>query len=117
MPSYTPPSFQERTALAAKARQAALDKLKAKAPPSEAEVAERIAAQAAREAAQAAARAEKIAAREAEKAEREAAKAQAAAEEAARIEAASIKAPVLSEEEKKALRDARYAARKKRKGR
>lgn len=123
MKSYKAPSFQERLALAAEARQKALDKLRAKPPVDEAVLAERRAAREAKEAAAAAAReakrveaerikAEKLAAEHAAAAAAEAEAAEkAAAEEAARA------ASVLSEEEKKAIRDAKYAARKARKGR
>jgi hypothetical protein len=110
MPPFKEQSFQERTALAAKARQAALDKLRAKPPIDEAVLAERRAAAAAREEAQAKARAEKQAAREREIAEKKA-----RAEEKAAAEAAKAK-PVLTEAEQKAARDARYAARKQRLG-
>ena len=96
MASYKDPTFEERTALARQAREQALAKLAARAPLDPAVVAERKAAQEARE--QAAA--EKSAAKKA------------AAEAAA---AASV-VPVASEEELKAARDAKYAARKKRKG-
>ena len=121
MPAYKQPTFQERTELAAKAKQAALEKLRAKPPVDEAVLAERRAAAAAREEAQAKAREEKRAAREREIEER---KARAAAEAAAAAQAAEAAAatasakaePVLTEAEKKAARDARYAARKQRKG-
>jgi ABC-type Na+ efflux pump permease subunit len=103
MASYKDPSFEERTALARQAREKALAKLAAKPPLDPAVVAERQAAQAAREKAQAEKSAAKKAAIE-----------QAKADKAAAAEAA--KAPVVSEEELKAARDARYAARKKRKG-
>lgn len=94
----------------AKARQAALDKLKAKPAPDPEVVAQRLAAQAAKEAAQAAKRAEKLAEREQAKLDAEAriAAAEAEAENAALQE-------VETEAEKKLKRDARYAARKKRK--
>lgn len=109
MAGYKDPGFQERQALAQKARQAALDKLKAKPAPDPAVVAQRLAAQAAKEEAQAAKRAEKIAEREQAKADAEAkaAAAEAEAENAALQE-------VETEAEKKLKRDARYAARKKR---
>ena len=105
MPSFKAPTFQERTALAAKAKQAALEKLKAKPPVDEAVLAERRAAVLAREAAPAKAREAKIAAREQEKADKEALK-------AAKVAAS----PVLTEAEQKAIRDAKYAARKNRVG-
>lgn len=109
MPSFKAPTFQERTALAAKAKQAALEKLKAKPPVDEAVLAERRAAALARDAAQAQARAEKLAARALEKADKDALKQASQAEKTA--------APLpLSEAEQKALRDAKYAARKNRVG-
>jgi len=109
MPPFKQPSFQERAELAAKARQAALENLRAKPPIDEAVVAERRAARLAREEAQAKAREEKRAAREREK---EARKAQAPGTESPEK---SVAAP--TEAEKKAARDARYAARKGRAGR
>ncbi|CAN5390214.1 hypothetical protein BH10PSE12_BH10PSE12_13040 [soil metagenome] len=121
MVSYKAPAFQDRLALAAQAKQKALDKLKAKPPVDEAVLAQRIAAAAAKEAAAAEKRAAKIAERErieAEKAQAEADRLQAEAEEAARIEAARpvvIPVKVPSAAEMKAARDARYAARKARK--
>ena len=105
MPSFKQPTFQERTALAAKAKQAALEKLRAKPPVDEAVLAERRAAAAAREAAQLKAREEKAAARALEKAQQEAQKAEEAAASAG-----------LTPEEQKAIRDAKYAARKNRVG-
>lgn len=109
MAFFKQPTFQERAALAAKAKQTALQKLREKPPLDETVVAERIAAQQAKAEAQAKAREEKIAAREREKAEK--------AEKKAAAEAAAPPPPVeLTEAEKKALRDARYAARKARVG-
>ena len=105
MPSFKAPTFQERTALAAKAKQAVLEKLKAKPPVDDAVLAERRAAALAREAAQLKAREEKMAARALEKAAKEALKAEKA-----------VVAPVLTEAEQKAIRDAKYAARKNRVG-
>ncbi len=108
MASYKDPGFQERTALAAQARQKALDKLKAKPPIDPAVQAERLAAAAAKQAAKEAAAAEKRAAILAEKTR--------IAEEKAAIAAAkAVVKPQLTEAEKKAERDARYAARKARK--
>jgi uncharacterized membrane protein len=105
MPSFKAPTFQERTALAAQAKQAALEKLKAKPPVDEAVLAERRAAALAREAALLKAREEKLAARALEKAQKDAAKAEQAAASAG-----------LTPEEQKAIRDAKYAARKNRVG-
>ena len=90
-------SFQDRIGNSAKAREEALKKLRAKPPLDPKVVAERVERQARREA------------REAEKA---------AARKAARDEEAAAKAnvaPPASEDERKAARDARYAARKARK--
>ena len=102
MAGYKEPDFQERTALARKAREKALRK-HAERPPVDPEVeAQRKQARRAREAAAAeksAARKEAIAQAKADK--------QAAAKEAAK--------PVPTEAELKAARDERYAARKKRK--
>ena len=105
MPSFKQPTFQERTALAAKAKATALEKLRAKPPVDEAVLAERRAAAAARESAQMKAREEKAAARSLEKAQQEAKKAEEAAASAG-----------LTPEEQKAIRDAKYAARKNRVG-
>jgi hypothetical protein len=105
MPPFSQPTFQERTQMAAKAKQAALKKLKAKPPLSAEALAERKAAQLAREEKEAIAREAKRAAFEQLKAERNAAK-----------EAKKPKLALgLTEAEKKAARDARYAERKKRK--
>ncbi len=102
MASYKDPTFQDRTALAQQAREKALKQLAAKPPLDEAVVAQRQAAQLAREAA------------EAERREaRQAAIVQAKADKAAAAAAAVVVPP--TEAELKAARDARYAARKKRK--
>ena len=87
-------SFQDRIGAAAKAREKALEKLRAKPPLDPKVVAERVERQKQRDA------------REAEKAE---------AKKAARAAEAAAKAEISSpptEEELKAARDARYAARK-----
>lgn len=107
--SYKDPGFNDRLASAAKAKQAALDKLKARPPVDEATVAAKLAARAAKEAADAEKRAAKIAERERAAAEKAEQKRLAAEAEAAK------KKPELTEEEKKAIRDAKYAARKQRK--
>lgn len=123
MKNYKVPTFQERLALAAEARQKALDKLRAKPPVDEAVLAERRAAREAKEAAALAAREAKRAEAERIKAEKLAAQeaaeaaAAAAAAEAAAAEEAALQASALTEEERKARRDAKYAARKQRKGR
>ena len=64
MPPFKDPSFQDRAASAAQARQRALEKLKAKPPIDPAVLEERKAAQALRDAAAAKAREEKKAARD-----------------------------------------------------
>jgi hypothetical protein len=106
MPSFKQPTFQERAALAAKAKQSALEKMRAKPPIDEAVVEERRAARAAREEAQAKAREERLAARALEK----------EAKKAAAAEAAVPAKAVPTDAEKKAARDAKYAARKSRLG-
>ena len=103
--SYKDPSFQDRAASAAQAKQKALDRLKAKPPVDDAVIAERQAARLAREAAQAEKRAAKKTAEQQAKAEK--------AAQAEQAKAAEVAAP--TEEERKAARDARYAARKNRK--
>jgi hypothetical protein len=92
-------TYQDRVGQAAEARQKALDQLRQKPPRDEKVVAERMAAAQKRDEA----KAEKVAAKKAADAAAASAK---AAEEAAN-------APP-SEAERKAARDARYAARKKR---
>ncbi|MEQ1499441.1 MAG: DUF6481 family protein [Novosphingobium sp.] len=102
MAGYKEPSLQERTALAQKAREKALKMLAEKPAIDPAVLAERAAARAAREAAAA----EKSAAK----------RAAIAAAKAEKLAAAQIAKPVeLTEAEKKAIRDERYAARKSRK--
>lgn len=110
MASYTDPGLQERRALAQQTRLKALQQLQNKPVVDEAVLAERRVAQLKREEAEAAKRAEHRAAVAQERADR-LAKKQAAAT-AIENEAAIV---VLTDEEKKAARDARYAARKKRK--
>jgi hypothetical protein len=109
MSSYKDPAFQDRLASAAAAKQKALAQLRAKAPVDEAVLAERRQQAEAR----AAKLAEKQAAKKAikEEAERLAAAGRAEAE-SARSENTR---PTLTDEERKAARDARYAARKARK--
>jgi len=108
MPSFKLPTFQERAALAAKAKQAAVDKLRAKAPLEEAVLAERKAARLAREAEELKTREEKRAAWEEVKAARKA--------RAVEKPEAQASKPALTEAERKAARDLRYAARKSRVG-
>lgn len=98
MAGYKEPSFQDRVAAAAKARETALARFKAKPPTDPAVLAER------------AAKAQ----------ERETLKAQRAAQRAeerkmAEAEKAAMAAREPTEAERKAARDARYAARKARK--
>lgn len=110
MAGYKEPGFQDRVKAAEEARQKALAKLKSKPPVDPAVLAERVAKAQEREAAQAAKReAAKLA-----KAEAEAQKAAeiAQAEEAARLAAPPPPKPELTAEERKAIRDAKYAARK-----
>lgn len=110
MPSFKQPTFQERATLAAKAKTAALEKLRAKPPVDEAVLANRRAASLAKEEAQAKAREEKRISHELEKAEKKTRAAEAA------LAAAAAAPAVLTEAEKKIARDARYAARKGRVG-
>jgi len=97
-------SFQDRVGQAAEAKRKALEKLKAR-PPVDPAVAE-ARAEAAR---QREARAEEKRAAKAERAEAE------AAEREAKAETAAAAKPEPTEAERKAARDARYAARKSRK--
>jgi hypothetical protein len=98
-------------ASAAKAKQAALDRLKAKPPVDEALAAQQREAWQKREEALAAERAEKAEAKRIEKEEKAAAKAKALeeAKAAAELKAARLRPP--SPAAMKAARDARYAAR------
>ena len=105
MKSYKEPSFQDRARNAAEAKKKALDRLKSKAPVDEKIVAERAAARLKRDAAEAA----KRAARKASDQAADAAKADLAAIKEGDVTAAPTEA------ERKAARDARYAARKRRK--
>jgi hypothetical protein len=112
--AYKDPSFQDRTAAAAKARQKALDKFKAKPAVDPAVLEEKRLAREAREQAVAQERALKAAALAAEKAETAARlAAEKAAADAAAAEKASRAKPATAAE-MKAARDARYAARKNR---
>jgi Family of unknown function (DUF6481) len=98
MSSYKEPSFQERTALANRARKAALEQLREKPQADEAELLKRRETALAREAAQA----------ELEKAQKR--------ERAEQSAAADAHAISKTDEERKMERDAKYAARKGRKG-
>jgi hypothetical protein len=106
------PTFQDRLASAGQAKQKALDALKAKPAPDEAELARLREARLVREQTLAEERAAKAEANAAAKAEKAAAKAAALAEAeaAAALKAERLKPP--SAAEMKAARDARYAARK-----
>jgi uncharacterized protein DUF6481 len=113
--SFKNPSFQDRVASAGKAKQKALDQLRAKPPVDEAVTAERRRKREIWEhvlSEDRSARAEANAAAKAQKASIKAA-AIAEAEVAAALKAARLKPA--SPEEMKAARDARYAARKARK--
>jgi hypothetical protein len=109
--SYKDPSFQDRVASAASAKQKAFDKLKAKPPVDPAVMAERRAAWETQEQAKSEQRTAKAEADAAAKADKKSIK---AAHEAEAKEAAALKAARLtpaSAAEMKAARDARYAAR------
>lgn len=115
MASFKDPSFQDRVASALKAKQKALDQLKAKPPVDDGKMAQRRQAWGLREqtlSEQRAAKADADAAAKAEKASIKAAEL-AEAEAAAALKAARLKPATAAE--MKAARDARYAARKERK--
>jgi hypothetical protein len=109
MAGYKEPGFNDRIAAAATARAKALARLQAKPALDPAALAEQIAKAAEREAAQAAKRAAVQAEREAKRAADLARK-----QEEAEAALAAIK-PEMTDAERKAARDARYAARKARK--
>lgn len=111
MAGFKAPDFTERTAAARAAKEQALAKLKNKPVADPAVIAAREAARAARDAAAAERRAERQAEADAAKA----AKAAAAAAATPPPPEPEPEKPKLSAEEQKALRDARYAARKARK--
>jgi hypothetical protein len=109
MAAFKVPDFKDRAAAAALAKEAALAKLRDKPPVDEAAIAARAAKDAERTAAAAAKReAARVAKEEAIVAKRKRAE-----EEVARAAAAAPK--VMTEAERKAIRDAKYAARKNRK--
>ena len=115
--AFKDPSFQDRVASASKAKQKALDQLKAKPPVDQELMATRRQERETRERAveeEWAAKAREKAAAKAEKASLKAAEL-VAADAAAALKAARLKPS--SPEEMKAARDARYAARKTRAGR
>ncbi len=107
MVAYTAPGFQERANAAAESKRKALAMLRAK-PPVDAAT---LAAGKERRLANERAEAEKRAAALAEREEIAAAKLASKAEAARAAEAAAA-VPVLTEADRKAARDARYAARK-----
>ena len=115
MASFKNPSFQDRQASAGKAKQKALDQLKAKPSADEGLLAEQREAWEKREKTLADERAAKAEAKAVAKAEKAALKAAevAEAEAAATLKAARLKPA--SAADMKAARDARYAARKARK--
>ena len=94
MPSFKDPSFQDRVGQSADAKEKALEQLRLRPPRDPKIVAERKAAAQRREAA----KAQKV-----------------AAKNAAEAAATAAAPPPLSEADRKAARDARYAARKNRK--
>lgn len=108
MTSYNEPSFQQRVAAAAAAKEKALNRLRAKPPLDASTLAERKASSLKREAA----KAEKIAAK---RAAEQAAQQAAAEAKAAEVSAQAAAPPAPTEAERKAARDARYASRKSRK--
>lgn len=105
--AYKEPTFQDRAALAAQAKQKAIEKLKAKPPVDPAVAAARAAAREAKEAAIVKKREEKAAALEQARLDK-IAKAEAAAAEIEAEKQRLIDADIAA----KAARDARYAARK-----
>lgn len=108
MAGFKLPDYNDRMGASALAKQKALEQLRAKPPVDEAVVAARAAAREARDAADAEKRAAKRAAdEEAKRLKREKAQAEAAA--------ATVVQPELTDAERKAIRDAKYAARKNRK--
>ncbi len=115
MASYKDPSFQDRQASAKKAKQKALDQLKAKPPVDEALMAERREAREDREQAVTQARAAKAEHKAAAKAEKAAVEAAQEAEAAAVAALKAVRLTPPSAADMKAARDARYAARKARK--
>ena len=108
MKRYQEPQFQDRIAAAARARTEVLEKLRDKPSVDDAQAAARAERRLAKEAA---VREKRQATLLAAKADKLAKRAQAAEQEAA---AAARQKPVLTEEERKSARDARYLARKNR---
>ena len=115
MASFKDPSFQDRVASAGKAKQKALEQLKAKLPVDEAIMAERRQAWDVREQALAEERAAKAEANAAARSEKASLKAAKLAETKATAELKAARLKPASAADLKAARDARYAARKTRK--
>lgn len=109
MSSFKQPTFQERTALAAKTKQAALEKFRARPPIDEAVLVARREAERVRDAAQLKAREEKMAARVLEKALKNERSTQ-------NVVSDNASSPAMTEADQKLVRDAKYAARKNRRG-
>ncbi len=113
--SFKDPSFQDRVASADKAKQKALDQLKAKPPVDAALLAKQREASEVREQALAVQRNAKAEANAIAKAEKAAAKQAKIEEEKAAAELKAARLKPASAADMKAARDARYAARKNRK--
>jgi hypothetical protein len=111
MKAYQNSSFQDRVDQVAKAKQQALDQLRARPPVDPAVVEARVAASRKREAAEAERRSAR---KDAEQAAAQAALDEAAANEAAEAARLAAIKPEPTAEERKAARDAKYAARKNR---
>jgi hypothetical protein len=109
--AFKDPSFQDRVASAAKAKQKALDKLKAKPKADPAVMAARREAWEVQDNARSGERAAKAEAAAAAKAEKASAKAAQAAEAKAAAELKAARLTPASAAEMKSARDARYAAR------
>lgn len=103
-PKFKKPSFAERAEMAAKAKTAAIDMLRAKLVVDPATIESRRAASAAREAAAEEKRAVKRAAFEAERSARKA--------RALELRKLDEEQPVMTDAERKAARDARYSRRR-----
>jgi hypothetical protein len=110
--SFKDPSFQDRVAAAGKAKQKALDQLKAKPPQDQEKMAELREAWDAQQQLLSEQRAEKAQANATAKAEKAAAKAAQIEEAKAAAELKAARLKPATEAEMKAARDARYAARK-----
>ncbi len=115
VPSFKDPSFQDRVASADKAKQKALNQLKAKPPVDAALLAKQREAREVREQALAVQRHAKAEANAIAKAERAAVKQAKIEEEKAAAELKAARLKPASAADMKAARDARYAARKNRK--